>query len=205
VATRTKNPTDIAVGSFPDSVSITPDGKTAFVSNRGSNGAPAPDPSKSGKVSVVDIATRTKTSDISGFEMPSASAISPDGKTVFVSDFGNDFVSTIDVATLKKDPAEIDVGTHPDSIAISDDGVVAYVANLDSGSVSTIDVATKKSDPSDIDVPAGNPAGVALTPCQATPPTTTTVAPTTTTTAKPGTVTPSATAQAVSVQPTFSG
>jgi DNA-binding beta-propeller fold protein YncE len=35
VKTRTKNPKDIAVGTFPLVVAITPDGKTAFVTNSG--------------------------------------------------------------------------------------------------------------------------------------------------------------------------
>jgi DNA-binding beta-propeller fold protein YncE len=33
VGTRTKNPTDIAVGSQPSGVAITPNGRTAFVAN----------------------------------------------------------------------------------------------------------------------------------------------------------------------------
>jgi YVTN family beta-propeller protein len=47
--TRTKNPTDITVGSFPDGVAVTRDGKMAFVANRDSN-----------TVSTIDVKTRTK-------------------------------------------------------------------------------------------------------------------------------------------------
>jgi YVTN family beta-propeller protein len=49
VKTRTKNPTDIAVGTAPVGVAVTPDGKTAFVTN-----------SISGTVSTIDVKTRTK-------------------------------------------------------------------------------------------------------------------------------------------------
>jgi hyaluronoglucosaminidase len=46
--TRTKDPSDIAVGALPAEVVITPDGKTAFVTNQ------------SGTVSTIDVKTRTK-------------------------------------------------------------------------------------------------------------------------------------------------
>ena len=49
VKTRTKNPTDIAVGSNPNGVTVTPDGQTAFVANTGS-----------GTVSTIDVKTMTK-------------------------------------------------------------------------------------------------------------------------------------------------
>jgi YVTN family beta-propeller protein len=49
VKTRTKNPTDITVGTRPGDVAITPDGKTAFVVNNGS-----------GSVSTIDVKTRAK-------------------------------------------------------------------------------------------------------------------------------------------------
>jgi YVTN family beta-propeller protein len=48
VKTKTKNPTDIAVGSLPLRVAVTPDGKTAFVTNNGS-----------GTVWTIDVKTRT--------------------------------------------------------------------------------------------------------------------------------------------------
>jgi len=49
VKTRTKNPTDIAVGSLPGGVAVTPDGKTVFVANQGS-----------GTVSTIGAKTTTK-------------------------------------------------------------------------------------------------------------------------------------------------
>jgi YVTN family beta-propeller protein len=49
VKTRTKNPTDIAVGALPFGVAVTPDGKTAFVANGFSD-----------SVSTIDVKTRTK-------------------------------------------------------------------------------------------------------------------------------------------------
>jgi len=47
VKTRTKNPTDIPVGSFPSEVAFTPDGTTAFVTSIDT-------------VATIDVKTRTK-------------------------------------------------------------------------------------------------------------------------------------------------
>src|SRR5687767_749714 len=49
VKTRTKHPTDIAVGGGPVGVAVTPNGKTAYVANQAS-----------GTVSTIDVKTRTK-------------------------------------------------------------------------------------------------------------------------------------------------
>jgi YVTN family beta-propeller protein len=40
-------------------------------------------------------------------------AITPDGSTVYVMNFGGSEVSTIDVATQTKDPVDINVDSHP--------------------------------------------------------------------------------------------
>jgi len=49
VRARTKNPTDITVGSSPLGLAVTPDGKTVFVANQGS-----------GTVSTIGAKTTTK-------------------------------------------------------------------------------------------------------------------------------------------------
>jgi YVTN family beta-propeller protein len=75
VKTRAKNPTDIPVGSFPQGLSFTPDGKTAFVGNRVGD-----------TVSTIDVKTRTKNpTNIPVGPNPLPHAVTPDGKTVFVS------------------------------------------------------------------------------------------------------------------------
>ena len=169
--TRTKDPTDIAVGHTPSSVAIAPGGHTAWVTNQD---GPFPNPGIAGSVSTIDVATRTKNpTDITGFSHPSSVDITPDGVTAFVTNFGDDSVSAIDVATRTKDPTDIDVNTHPIGLKITPDGRQVYVANFDSSppSVSTIDVATRQSDPTDISVPSGNPTEIAFTPsCPAPPP-----------------------------------
>jgi YVTN family beta-propeller protein len=73
VKTRTKDPTDIAVGSHPVRVAVTPDGKTAFVTNAGNGVSPGGD-----SVSTIDVKTRAKDpTDITVGSLPVAVAITP--------------------------------------------------------------------------------------------------------------------------------
>jgi YVTN family beta-propeller protein len=177
VKTRTKHPTDIPVRSNPYGVAFTPDGKTAFVTNTGS-----------GTVSTIDVKTRTKhPTDIPVGTGPKGLAVTPDGKTAFVINGGSlvtigevpatvgDSVSTIDVKTRTKHPADIPVGTGGAGVAITPDGKTAFVTNANfanlgndsspsRGTVSTIDVKTRTKHPTDI--PVGTfPFEVAITPC----------------------------------------
>ena len=108
VRTRTKDPTDIAVGSNPNGLAVTPDGRTAFVTNGSSN-----------TVSTIDVKTRTKNpTDISVGSEPHGVAITPDGKTAFVTKGLTGGVATIDVKTRTK-TADIEVGSFPTGVAIT--------------------------------------------------------------------------------------
>jgi YVTN family beta-propeller protein len=127
----------------------------------------------SSTVSTIDVKTRTKNpTDITVGRLPFGVAITPDGRTAFVTNLGSDTVSTIDVKTRTKNPTDIPVGGEPAGIAITPDGKAAFVANSGNfgaapfplgNSVSTIDVKTRTKNPTDIPVGAG-PAGVAITP-----------------------------------------
>ncbi len=165
VKTRTKDPTDIPVGALPIAVAVTPDGKTAFVTNTGS-----------GTVSTIDVKTRTKNpTDIPVGPYPVAVKVTPDGNTAVVTNFGPfpslsdpaaaspGTVATFDVKTRTKNPTDIPVGVGAVGLAITPDGKTAVVANRASGTVSTIDVKTKTKNPTDIPV-GGNPNAVAITP-----------------------------------------
>jgi YVTN family beta-propeller protein len=142
--TRTKNPTDITVGSFPAGVAVTPDGKTVLVANR-----------NSATMSTIDVKTRVKhATDIAVGTNPgfivTGLAIAPDGKTAFVNNSSlgvapgiNLTVSTIDVKTRTKNPTDITVGSDPLGVAVTPDGTTVFVTNYLSDSVSTIDVKTR--------------------------------------------------------------
>jgi YVTN family beta-propeller protein len=155
VKTRTKHPTDITVGSQPQGVAMTPDGKTAFVANGGS-----------GTVSTIDVKTRAKhPTDIPVGDQPFGVAFTPSGKTAFVPNRNSHSVSTIDVKTRTKHPTDIPVGSSPVDVAFTPDRKTAFVTNWGSGSVSTIDVKTRSKDPTDVPV-GSQPIGLAVTPCR---------------------------------------
>src|SRR5262245_17542916 len=110
--TRTKNATDIPVGTLPIGVAVTPDSKTAFVANTGS-----------GSVSTIDVKTRTKhPDDIAGGSYPNVVAVTPDGQTALVLERLTGSVSTIDVKTRTRRPTDITVGSGPIGVAVTPDG-----------------------------------------------------------------------------------
>jgi YVTN family beta-propeller protein len=90
--------------------------------------------------------------------------VTPDGKSAFVTNT-NGTVSTIDVKTMTKDPADITVGPDPVGVAFTTDGKTAFVTNFGGGTVSTIDVESRTKHPADIPVGSA-PPGVAVTPCR---------------------------------------
>jgi YVTN family beta-propeller protein len=100
-------------------------------------------------------------------------AVTPNGKTAFVTNNGSGTVSTIDVKTRTKHPTDIPVGANPKGVAVTSDGKTAFVTNSNFGneqvvtgdSVSTIDVKTRTKHPTDITVGL-QPLRVAVTPCR---------------------------------------
>jgi YVTN family beta-propeller protein len=169
VRTRTKRGPDITVGADTFGVAITPDGKTAFVTNN-----------VGGTVSTIDLKTKTKhPSDIPVGANPKGVAVTSDGKTAVVTNANpprtslvpppnepsGDSVSTIDVKTRNKHPDDIPVGPLPLRVGTTPDGKTAFVINNASNSVSTIDLKTRTKHPDDIPVGSG-PLEVAVTPCR---------------------------------------
>ncbi len=79
---------------------------------------------------------------------PAGTALSPDGKTVYVTNQANNTVSAIDTATNKVTNT-IAVGNRPFGVAISPDGRTLYVANSADNTVSVINTATATPDVAD--------------------------------------------------------
>jgi YVTN family beta-propeller protein len=74
---------------------------------------------------------------------PIAIALTPNGKTAYTANIGDDDVSAIDTGTeLPGSPIALRSATSSHAIAISPDGSRAYVANQLSDNVSVIDTAT---------------------------------------------------------------
>src|SRR5262245_55812191 len=140
----------IKVGANPQAIAITPDGKTAFVANYGSN-----------SVTPINTSTRRAGAPIPVGKQPRAIAITPNGETAYVLDWGTAAVTPISTATNRAGPA-IPVGSYPFAIAIAPDGGTAYVANYGSNTVTPISTATGRPGPA---VPVGQaPDSLAVTP-----------------------------------------
>jgi YVTN family beta-propeller protein len=139
-----------AAGTGPESISVHPSGKFAYVANFGSSGVP-------GNISAYAIDAGTGAlSEITGSPfaagtLPVAVAVDPSGRFAYVANNLSGDVSAyaIDAATgaLSSVGAAVAAGLRPNSIAVDPSGRFAYVANFVgdfAGNVSayTIDAAT---------------------------------------------------------------
>jgi DNA-binding beta-propeller fold protein YncE len=125
-------PTNSQKLSWPDRLSISPDGSTLLVPLNLADAAAVID-ARAGTVRYV------KTGDY-----PYGSAILPDGKTGLVSNETPGTVSVIDLASATK-KADIQVGphlSHPEAIAVDPRAPRAYVALANSDEVAVIDTSS---------------------------------------------------------------
>lgn len=116
----------------PYTVSINPAGTFAYVTN-----------SNSTTVSVINIATNTVTATITGFDGPSGFAITPNGATAYVNNYGgpegvqSGNGTTVRVVNLNTNTIvgpPITVGLAPAAVAVTPNGQFVYVANYTTGS-----------------------------------------------------------------------
>jgi len=139
-------------GSMPKGVSLSPDGKRAYVTNFGQHNG-----------HNIDIFDAETLAPLDHIDLPGnvvESVLSPDGTTMFASNFLRNSVQFIDVQK-KKVVSEIPTGTHPKILVLSPDGKRLFAANWSGNSVTEIDVATAKVVRT---LPAGsNPRGMAMT------------------------------------------
>ena len=131
----------VKISGEPEDIAITPNGKTAYVTIF-SSGTVTPinlSANKAGK--PIKISGNPPGKNFTG--IPFAIAITPDGKTAYVTDGASGAVTPIDVATNKPGkPIKISGKPGSDAIAISADGTTAYVANQPSSTVTPIYLAT---------------------------------------------------------------
>lgn len=92
---------------------------------------------------------------------PYGIAITRSGLTAYVTDFGSDTVTPINLRTSTPD-SPIIVGNQPYGIAITPDGRTAYVTNFGDGTVTPINLRNDIAGPP-IKV-GNNPQGIAITP-----------------------------------------
>jgi YVTN family beta-propeller protein len=122
-------------GSMPKGVSISPDGKHAYVTNFGQ--------AESKNIDIFDANTLSHEGTIHVPGNVVESVLSPDGKTLFASNFLRNSVMFIDLEK-RKVTAEISTGMHPKILVLSPDGKNLFAANWSGHSVTQIDVATAK-------------------------------------------------------------
>lgn len=155
----------ITVQRGPDSLVLSADARTLYCANVYDN-----------SVSVIDTNTNAVSTTITDTSIlgPFAMALTPDGKSLYVTNYGNPLypartdnhtVTVIDTATRSVTHV-IAVGPKPSGIAIAPNGRYAYVTSYEShGTVSVIDVPAAKAIQT-VEV-GGLPSGVAIDPAGA--------------------------------------
>jgi YVTN family beta-propeller protein len=139
--------TTITDDSFdePYTVTISPDGLRAYVTN-----------SNSTTVTIIDTDSNQVIGVIGGFDGPSGMVITPDGNTAYINNYGGPdgvgsgngtTVRVIDLNTNTFIGSPINVGLAPAALAITPNGQFVYSANYvdgntGTGTVSVIDTNT---------------------------------------------------------------
>jgi YVTN family beta-propeller protein len=139
----------IAVGKRPRGMKLSPDHKLLYVALSGSPKAgPGVDESKlppadrsADGVGVVDLAERKLLRTYPSGEDPESFDLSPDGKTLYVSNEESAELTVLDLAsgTIQ---AKVAVGREPEGVTVSPDGKVVYVSSERDNEVTVIDRAT---------------------------------------------------------------
>jgi YVTN family beta-propeller protein len=124
--------TRVRTGIQPKSVDLSPDGQRVYVCNFG-----RPDRDN---VKVYDAETLDLLGTIEFEGNAVETAFSPDGSTVYVSNFRRDVIEVVDAATFEV-RAEVAVDADPKVMTLSPDGSRLYVANWSSDTITEIDTA----------------------------------------------------------------
>ena len=122
----------LPTGKAPNEVCISPDGKRAFVANRGDI-----------SVTVIDLDSVTVASTISDPAMknPDGCAVNPEGTRFYVAAAGAESVFVFSMGDWRK-VSEIKVGHEPRRLLFSPDGNRLYVTNGEERFLSVIDPKT---------------------------------------------------------------
>ncbi|MGH9201483.1 MAG: bifunctional YncE family protein/alkaline phosphatase family protein, partial [Vicinamibacterales bacterium] len=159
---KTRQVSELAVGIYPYTTVVTPDGAKVYVSNWGGR-RPQPgdvtdgvlpvvvDPdtgiASTGTISVVDAKARALITSIDVGLHPSAMAVSPDGRHLYVANANSDTISVIDTTQDAVERtidvrlfADAPLGSAPNALAISADGRTLYVANAANNAVAVVEL-----------------------------------------------------------------
>jgi YVTN family beta-propeller protein len=141
--------TRIAVGKRPRGLVLSPDGQRLYVALSGSprsgpGGGEAdagpPDRNADG-IAVIDVAKRAVIKTLPGGTDPEALDISPDGRTLFVSNEDAAQLSVIDLSsgTVR---GVVGVGHEPEGVTVRPDGKVVFVTSEQDNEVTAVDTTT---------------------------------------------------------------
>jgi YVTN family beta-propeller protein len=142
--------TQVAVGAFPASIAVTPDGTQVWVPCRGD-----------GDLFVIDTLTNTVVGFNANITLATGVAINPTGTKVYVAE-GNDLggiVDQIDMTTFQI-VSRIQVGGLPHALLISPSGRHMFVTNALSNTISIININTNTVIQT-INLKANHPLGLA--------------------------------------------
>jgi YVTN family beta-propeller protein len=141
----------VRVGVSPAQMAVSPDRRSVYVANTGSN-----------TVSVLDTGSNTvaKTIPLPRRSRPIGVALSPSGRYLYTANGGANSVAVLDTR-VGRVGTSVRVGTQPLGVAVAPDGKTVYSANSGSGDVSVIDARTDRVVRA---IPTGRfPSGVAVT------------------------------------------
>ena len=113
-------------------VAVTPDGKRAFIANIGS-----------GSVTVIDLVTAEKITDIETGAGAEGVAVTPDGKEVWVGNRGADTLTVIDAASLEI-LAQVPCKGVPIRVVSTHNGKRILVSCASTGEVALFDRAERR-------------------------------------------------------------
>lgn len=148
----------IPVGTGPEGVAVSPDGRKAYVANKAS-----------GTVSMVNTATNQVIGTANLGVPVQGLAVNPDNRRLYIvaGNAGSGLVSVRDSANLTEVdtiPLSARGGTRPNpqGIAVSPDGLLLYLSdNQDDGAITILDIATKSTVNTIAMGPGTMPLGVA--------------------------------------------
>jgi len=154
----------IAVGACPETITVSPDGDYLYITHYGTCSVSAVNPTTGNStalvlrdaplavvfapdsghayvrnahsLTVIDTVTNDA-DDIYTGDLPRGLQLSPDGKRLYISNFGNGTLSVVDTITSSV-VTTVDVRGYPEAVAVSPDGERIYVGDYWSGTVAVI-------------------------------------------------------------------
>jgi YVTN family beta-propeller protein len=139
----------IPVGKRPRGVKLSRDGKLLYVALSGSpRGGPGVDESKlppgdrsADGIGVVDLATKKLIKTLESGQDPETFDLSPDGKTLFISNEETAEMSALDLVSGSI-RGRAKVGVEPEGVGVRPDGKVVFVTSEADGDVTAVDTQT---------------------------------------------------------------